>query len=46
MIVIANVFPKLQTVKNSVRTLSKEQRFTIGLGSQHVKAFEIVAKFP
>ena len=38
MIVIANVFPKLQTVKIFVKKLSQEDRFRIGFGSQHVKA--------
>ena len=37
MIVIANVFPKLQNVKIFVRKLSKEHRFRRGFGSQHVK---------
>ena len=46
MIVIANVFRKIIRVKNLVRTLSKGQRFSTGLGSQHVKAFQIVPKFP
>ena len=46
MIVIANVVPKLLRVKNLVRTLSKEQRYTPGLGSQHVKASKILAKSP
>ena len=36
-IVIANVFPKLQTVKNVVRTLSKKHRFRTHFYSQHVK---------
>ena len=46
MIVIANVFPKLQTVKIFVRKLSEEHRFRTGLGSQHVKASQMLAKFP
>ena len=46
MIVIANVFPKLQTVKKLVRTLSKELRFRTGFDSQHVKASQILAKSP
>ena len=46
MIVIANIFPKLETVKNLVRTLSKEQCFKTGFGSQHVKASQILAKSP
>ena len=46
MIVIANVFPKLKTVKIFVRKLSEEHRFRTGLGSQHVKASQMLAKFP
>ena len=46
VIVIPNVFPKLQTVKNLVRTLSKENRFRTGFGSQYVKASEILVKSP
>ena len=38
MIVIANVFSKLRTVKMFVRKLSQEDRFRTGFGSQHVKA--------
>ena len=46
MIVIANVFPKLQAVKKLVRTLSKEHRFRTVFGSQLVKASRILAKSP
>ena len=46
MIVIANVLPKLQTVKIFVRNLSQEHRFRTGFGSQYVKALEMLAKFP
>ena len=46
MIVIADVFPKLQTVKIFVRKFSKEHRFGTGLGSQHVKASKLIAKSP
>ena len=46
MIVIANVFRKLQTVKILVRPLSKKHRFTTGFGSQHVKASQLRAKSP
>ena len=46
VIVIPNVFPKLETVKNLVRRLSKEQCFKTGFGSQHVKASQILAKSP
>ena len=38
MIFIANVVPRLQTVKIFVRKLSKKHRFRTGFGSQHVKA--------
>ena len=44
--VTANEFPKLQTVKNLVSTLSKEDRFRTGFHSQHVKASKIHAKSP
>ena len=44
MIVIANVFPKLQTVKSFVRKLSQEHRFRKGFGSQLVKALQMLAK--
>ena len=43
-IVMANVFPILQTVKKLVRTLSKEQRFKTGFSTQHVKASQTPAK--
>ena len=46
MIIIANVFPKLQNVKIFVRKLSKEQRFRTGFCSQHVKSSQMFAKFP
>ena len=46
MIVIPNVFPKLQTVKNLSRTLSKGRRFSVCFDSQHVKASEILVKSP
>ena len=46
MIVIANAFPKLLTVKIFVRKLSQEQRFRIGVDSQHVKASELLVIFP
>ena len=44
MIVMTNAFPKLQTVKNLVRTLSKRRRFTARFDSQHVKALQTLAK--
>ena len=46
MMVIANLFPKLQTVKILVRKLSQEHRFRTGFGSQHVKASQMLPKFP
>ena len=46
IILIANVFPKLKTVKIFVRKLSQEHLFTTGFGSQHVKASQMLAKFP
>ena len=46
MIVIANVFPKLQTVKILVRALSKKGRFTKRFDNQHVKVSQILAKSP
>ena len=46
MIVIANVFLKLQTVKMLVRQLSKKRHFRTRFGSQHVKAFQILWKSP
>ena len=46
MIVIANVFPKLQTVKIFVRRLSQDDRFRKRFGSQHVEASQMHAKSP
>ena len=46
VIVIGNVFSKLQTVKIFLRKLSQEHRFRTGFGSQHMKASQILAKFP
>ena len=37
MIVTTNVFPKLQTVKNFVRPLSKKCRFGARFDIEHVK---------
>ena len=42
MIVIANVFPKLQTVKNLLGSLSKKRRFRTRFDSRHAKASEIL----
>ena len=46
MIVIANMFPKLQTVKIFVRKLSQEHRFRTGFGSQQEKASQLTPKSP
>ena len=46
MIVIANVLPKLQTVKNFVRPLCKKRRFGTGFDSQDVKVTRMLAKSP
>ena len=37
MMVVPNVFPKLQTVKNFVKPLSKKRHFGTRLDSRHVK---------
>ena len=44
LIVRANVFRNLQTVKNLLRALSKKRRFRTLVDSQHVKASQILAK--
>ena len=44
MIVIAYVFPKLQTVKNFVRRLCKKCHFGTRFDSQQLKASQILAK--
>ena len=44
MIVIANVLPMLQTVKNLVRPLSNKCRFGTSFDSQHVKVSETLGK--
>ena len=46
MLVIANVVPKLETVKILVGKLSKNRRFRRRFESQHVKASQILAKSP
>ena len=46
MIVIANVFRKLQTVKIFVTKFSQEDRFKTPFGSQHVKAPQLLPKPP
>ena len=45
MIVIANVFPKLQTVKDLVRSLSTKRCFWTFFDSQHVKGCQTLVKF-
>ena len=46
MIVIANVFPKLGTVKIFLRPLSIKRRFRRHFDTQHVKKSQILAKSP
>ena len=46
MLIIANVFPTLQTVKILVRPLSKCRRFRTRIESQHVKASQVIANAP
>ena len=43
-IVNANVFPKLQTVKDVVRTLSKNRRLRTFFESQHAKTSQTLVK--
>ena len=44
--VIANVFPKLETLKNVVTPLCKKRRFQTRLESGHVKMCRAFAKSP
>ena len=44
--VIATVLPKLQTLKDFVRPLSKKRSFGTRLDSRHVKVSRTLAKFP
>ena len=46
MMVIPNVFPKLQTVKNFVRQLCKKRRFGTRFNTQHDKVSQILVKSP
>ena len=46
VMVVANVFRRLQTVKNFVTPLCKERRFRTRLDSPHVKVSRILAKSP
>ena len=44
--VVANVFPKLQTVKISVRPLCENRSFGKAFDSQHVKVSRKLKKSP
>ena len=44
MIVIANVFSRLQTLKDLVKRLSKDRRFRTSFGNQHVKWFQTLVR--
>ena len=44
MMLIANVFPKLETVKIFVRKRFQEHHFRTGFYSQHMKASQVLAK--
>ena len=46
MIITANALPKFQTVKYLVTKLSKRRRFRVPIESEHVKAFQILARSP
>ena len=46
MIDIANIFLKLETVKNFIRPLCKKRSFRTPFDSQHVKVSQIIAKPP
>ena len=46
MMVRANIFPKIQTVKNFVRPFCQKRRFGIPSYSQHVTVFQVLAKLP
>ena len=46
MIVIANVFPKLETVKILLRPLPKKCRLRTRFDIKDLKAFQILAKSP
>ena len=46
MMVIANVFRKLQSVKNFIKPLCKQHRFGTRFDRQHVKMSQILAKSP
>ena len=44
-IVIANVLPELQTVKDLVRPLSKKRHFRTSFNIQHVKVSQTLVKY-
>ena len=44
MIVRAKVFPKLETVKDVARPLTKKRRFSTFFDSQHVKGSQTLGK--
>ena len=46
MMVLPNVFRKLQTVKNFITPLCKKRRFGTRLDSRHVKLSHIFTKSP
>ena len=46
LMVMANLFPKLQTVKRFITLLCKKGRFGTPLESEHVKVSRIIAKSP
>ena len=45
MTLIAEVFPKLRTSKNLVRSIYKKSRFKVSLGKQHGKRTQTLLKF-
>ena len=45
MIVMANVFPKIQTIKDLVRPLSKKIHFRTPFDSKHVQGSQTLVKF-
>ena len=45
MILIADVFPKLRTPKNLVKSMSKKSRFKGSFGKQHGKRVQTLLKF-
>ena len=45
LIVKANIFPRLQTLKDLVRPLSKKDRLRTSVRSQHVERFQTLVKY-